>query len=164
MINNMDDLNKVLQPLIEKAMKLTEDAIFKVVSQKIVDYYNEPVFDNSLDPSESVYYNRTGRLLEELTASKIEKKGNQFSFTIGWDDDYLSFRYPGGFVKKHTSASYNKATGLQVLNWMNSSSHGGTVDGEHDFWDEALGELGNEAGILNIFKQNCKRVGIPIIN
>lgn len=69
MIRNIDDLEKVLSSRIIQAMKLTEDKIFKVISEKIIEYYNEPVFNNELDPTEPVYYQRTGQLLEELTAS-----------------------------------------------------------------------------------------------
>ena len=46
---------------------------------------------------------------------------------------------------------------------MNDHSHGGLVPGEHDYWDEALSELGGEEGIIELFKQNCIKVGIPII-
>lgn len=163
MINNMNDLNKVLQPYIEKAMKLTEDTIFEVVSQKIIDYYNEPVFANSLDPTTPSYYNRTGKLLEELAASNITKVGNEYIFTVGWDDEYLSFSYPSGFIMKKYGESYNNVTGSDVLNWMNSASHGGIIKGSHDYWDEALMEIQSSyGGIVNLFKQNCKRVGLPI--
>lgn len=163
MIRNIDDLEKVLSSRIIQAMKLTEDKIFKVISEKIIEYYNEPVFDNELDPTEPVYYQRTGQLLEELTASHIEKNGNDYSFTVGYPDSYLSFKYRGGYVRGHRNNSYNKATGLQVLKWMNDHSHGGLVSGEHDYWDDALSELGGEEGIIELFKQNCIKVGIPII-
>ena len=163
MINNINQLEKYIQPLIEQALKLTEDKIFEIVSQKIVDYYNEPVFKNPSDPSEPMYYNRTGRLLEELTASHIEKHGNEYSFTIGWNSEYLQFKYPSGFVTKKYGNVYNNVTGLDILNWINSSSHGGTVDGSHDYWDVALMEIQSlYGGVANLFKQNCKHVGIPI--
>jgi len=55
------------------------------------------------------------------------------------------------------------ATGEQVLYWFNDKSHGGRVQGEHKFWDEAIEEI-NEiyGGIPNLFKRNCKKAGIPI--
>ena len=163
MINNINGLNKVLQPYIEKALKLTEDAIVEVVSQKVTDYYSEPVFNNLSDPTIPSYYNRTGRLLEELTASHITKVGDEYMFTVGWDNEYLSFSYPSGFVTKKYGESYNNVTCLDVLNWMIFASHGGTVEGSHDYWDEALMEIQSAyGGVANLFKQNCKRVGLPI--
>lgn len=157
----MNQIEKVIHPYIQKAMILTRDRIFEVVSQKVSDYYNEEVFS---PPDEDVpdYYNRTGRLMESLSATNITQTGTSFSFRVGWDDDYLTFRYPGGFVKKGISGGYNKATGLQVLEWMDSDSHGGTVDGEHSYWTEAINELGGQAGLIDLFKSNCKKVGLPI--
>ena len=161
-IRNMNDMNKVLQPYIIKAMELTRDEIFEVVSRKVSDYYNEPVFS---PPDEDIpdVYNRTGRLMESLTASHVTTSNGIYSFRVGWDDDYLTFHYPGGFTRRGHDKSYNKATGLQVLNWFNDSSHGGTVSGSHDYWDEVILELGSEQGIIDKFKRNCKKVGIPIM-
>lgn len=156
-IQNIKDLDKVFEPYLEKAMILTRDEIFEVVSRKVSDYYNEPVFQH--DPTDVPdYYQRTGNLMESLTATHITKSGNMMEFRVGWDDDYLTFRYPKGFGK----SKYNGITGLQVLQAFNSGTHGYTVDGEHNYWDEALDELGGEQGIINRFKANCKKVGLPI--
>ena len=156
-IQNIKDLDKVFEPYLEKAMILTRDEIFEVVSRKVSDYYNEPVFQhNPTDIPD--YYQRTGNPMESLTATHISKSGNMMEFRVGWDDDYLTFRYPKGFGK----SKYNGITGLQVLQTFNSGTHGYTVDGEHNYWDEALSELGGEQGIINKFKANCKKVGLPI--
>lgn len=162
MINSMNQMEKVVTPYIRKAMELTRDRIFEVVSQKVSDYYNERVFSPP-DEDEPDFYNRTGRLMESLSATHIEQSGNTLSFRVGWDDDYLTFRYPGGFVKKGSFGSYNKATGLQVLGWMDSQSHGGTVSGEHSYWTEAINELGGQVGLMKLFKDNCKTVGLPLL-
>lgn len=160
-IQNIKDLDKVFEPYLEKAMLLTRDEIFEVVSRKVSDYYNEPVFSDP-DPTEPNYYSRTGQLMESLTATHITKSGNAMEFRVGWDDDYLTFRYPRGFTTKKYGDKYNGITGLQVLQAFNSGTHGYTVDGEHNYWDEALAELGGEQGIINRFKANCKKVGLPI--
>ena len=144
-IQNIKDLDKVFEPYLEKAMILTRDEIFEVVSRKVSDYYN-----------------RTGTLMESLTASHITKSGNSMEFRVGWDDEYLTFRYPRGFTHKTYGDAYNGITGLQVLQAFNSGTHSYTVIGEHNYWDEALEELGGEQGIINIFKANCKKVGLPI--
>ena len=95
-IQNIKDLDKVFEPYLEKAMIFTRDEIFEVVSRKVSDYYNEPVFQH--DPTDIPdYYQRTGNLMESLTATHISKSGNMMEFRVGWDDDYLTFRYPKGF-------------------------------------------------------------------
>lgn len=158
-INNMKDLENMVNKYIVKAMELTRDEIFEVVARKVSDYYSEDVFQHP-PTDEPDYYVRTGRLMESLTATHITKVGNMFEFRVGWDDEYLSFRYPQGFGK----SKYNGITGLQVLQAFDDSSHGYTVGGSHDYFQEALNELGNEQGIMNRFKANCKRVGLPITN
>lgn len=158
-INNMKDLENVVNKYIVKALELTRDEIFEVVSRKVSDYYNENVF--IYDPTdEPDFYQRTGKLMESLSASHITKNENGYEFRVGWDDDYLTFRYPKGFGKSR----YNGITGLQVLQAFDTSTHGYTVQGSHNYWTEALDELGNEFGLIERFKKNCKRVGLPITN
>ena len=95
-IQNIKDLDKVFEPYLEKAMILTRDEIFKVVSRKVSDYYNEPVF-NDPDPTEPDYFSRTGQLMDSLTATHISKNGDSMEFRVGWDDEYLTLRYQKGF-------------------------------------------------------------------
>lgn len=161
-INNMKDLENIVNKYIVKALELTRDEIFEVVYRKVSDYYNESVFVTEInpDPTEPEYYQRTGKLMESLSASHITKNGNGYEFRVGWDDDYLTFRYPKGFGKSR----YNGITGLQVLRAFDASTHGYTVQGSHNYWTEALDELGNEFGLIERFKKNCKRVGLPITN
>lgn len=158
-INNMKDLEKVVNKYIIKALELTRNEIFEVVSRKVFDYYNEEVFEH--DPRDIPdFYQRTGNLMESLSATHITSNGNGYEFRVGWDDDYLTFRYPKGFGK----SKYNGITGLQVLQAFDSGTHGYTVSGPHNYFQEALDELGGESGIINRFKTNCKRVGLNITN
>lgn len=161
MIKSMNDLNSVLQKYIIQALELTRDEIFEIVSNKIVDYYNEPVFDN-IDPTKPKYYQRTGRMLESLSSSAIMQDGDGYKFTVGFDRNYLTFHYPKGFTQSGNSDKFNDVTGLDVLQWMNDESHGGTVSGEHSYWDEAIEEIKGLGGFRAMFKRNCKKVGLPI--
>lgn len=45
---------------------------------------------------------------------------------------------------------------------MNNKSHGGTVSGEHSYWDESIEHINQLGGLNEIFKRNCKKVGLPI--
>lgn len=150
-VKNIDQLDTVIQPYIIKAMEMTRDQIFDVIWQKTNDYYNEPVFDTlrNPDPAEPEYYDRTGNLMNSLTASHVSSSGGGYYCTVGWDDDYLAFRY-------------QKVSGLQVLQSFNSAKHGLNVEGEHNYWDEAMTELGGKTGIIKLFKQNLKASGLPV--
>lgn len=158
-IQNMKDLEKVVNKYIIKALELTRDEIFEVVSRKVSDYYNEEVFEH--EPKDIPdFYQRTGNLMESLSATNITSNGNGYEFRVGWDSEYLQFHYPKGFGK----SKYNGITGLQVLQAFDSGTHGYTVSGSHNYFQEALDELGGESGIINRFKTNCKRVGLNITN
>ena len=157
-IKSLNDLSKILEPRIIKALEFTRDEIFEVVAQKVYDYYNEPVFSppNKKEPN---CYIRTYELMTSLTGSHVTKANNGYEFTVGWDDEYLAFRYPGGFGPND---KYNKVTGLEVLNWYTAKSHGGTVPGKHRYFDEAINELGGTTGIIEKFKANLQKYGVPI--
>ena len=158
-IHNMKELEKVVNKYIIKALELTRDEIFEVVSRKVSDYYNEEVFEH--EPRDIPdFYQRIGNLMESLSATHITSNGSGYEFRVGWDSEYLQFHYPKGFGK----SKYNGITGLQVLQAFDSGTHGYTVSGSHNYFQEALDELGGESGIINRFKTNCKRVGLNITN
>ena len=161
MINNTKQMNNVLQHYILKALQLTRDELFYSISNKIVDFYHEPVFDN-YNPMQPEYYKRTGHMLESLSASNIEVNQSDYKFTIGFDRDYLTFRYPRGFSINRSQNTSKAVTGFDVLQWMNNKSHGGTVSGEHSYWDESIEHINQLGGLNEIFKRNCKKVGLPI--
>lgn len=161
MIKNMKDLEKVVNKYIEKAMIMTRDEIFEVLSQKVSDYYNEEVFYNN-PQNEPRWYDRTGTLMESLTAFPVENNGNSYLFKVGWEDDYLSFTYPGNRFERH-NPPINPATGRDVLEWMNTGYHGGTVEGNHNYFDEAIEEINAKHGSIPLlFKKNLKKCGLPI--
>ena len=129
----------------------------KLFHKKVFDYYNEPVFSEP-DTTIPDVYNRTYNLMESLSASHIIENGDTYSFTVGWDREYLTFRYPKGFGK----SKYNGITGLQILQSFDSATHGYTVSGSHQFWSEAINDLGGQEGIKNKFKYNLKQCGVPV--
>lgn len=140
-VKNLDELNGLLQPLIIEAMNMTGNFIYDKLFDKINQYYDE------YDPVE---YDRTYTLLNEshsLQEAKII--GNVIEMKVGFDDDYLTFRY-------------KDATGLSVLKSMNEGYHGWKVYIGHHYWNELLDELGQEEGIIKLFKQNLKKCGVPV--
>ena len=156
-IRSMNDLTQILESRVIKALEMTRDEIFEVISKKVFDYYEEPVF-NPPDKTEPDYYNRTYKLMEGLTGSHVIKNGDTYEFTVGWDKNYLMFRYSGGTG----SSPYNAITGLEVLQQFNNKTHGYTVPGSHNYWDEAINELGGKVGITNKFMNNLRKCGVPV--
>lgn len=143
-IKSMNDLTKIFESRIQKALKMTQDEIWEVIQDHIDMYYSE------YDPKR---YTRTFKFqTESLIKTKIIKDGNGLSCTVEIDPDYLHYTYPGGY-----------ATGLGVAMEANRHSHGGVYDDDFgQFWDDAMEELGLRPGILYIMKNNLQKCGIPI--
>lgn len=161
---NYNEFEKFFNSKLQKAMELTRDEVFEVVSSKVMEYYHEPVFDNS-DPTEPKYYSRGTddmSMMESLTGGHVTKQGNNYSFTVGFDDDYLEFRYSGGFTTRRYGSKYNAITGEQVLQAFNTGTHGYTVQGSHNYWDEVLDEINSRGGLDGILKRNLIKLGVPI--
>lgn len=141
-IRSMSDLMKIIESRIQQALKMTQQEIFEVIQQHIVDYYHE--FAPHM-------YQRTLEFLNSLIKTDIIKTNGTISCTVGIDRNYLNYRYNGG------------ATGLEVATYANKHSHGGVYDDDFgQFWDEAMAELGLEPGIKYLMKKNLKKCGVPI--
>lgn len=87
----MSDLTKALDPRIKKAMELTRDEIFDMLRQKVDEYYEETPINGWGTPP----YQRTHRLEKAASKSAIDSSNGCFTFTVGFNDEYLSFQYPG---------------------------------------------------------------------
>lgn len=157
---NYSEIEKFFNSKLQQAMEITRDEVFKIVSQKVSDYYHEPVFDESDTPM----YERTYRLRNELISDPVKYDNNMYSFTVGWDDEYISYTYPGWEKRWGRGlGGINRATGDDVLTYFNTGRHGGGgFTGDHNYWDEALEEIESRGGIDNILKKNLKKLGISI--
>lgn len=153
-IVNIRQLEYEIESRLVEALNLTKEEIYNIVHKKALEYYSEPVFDDPDSTTPNVY-KRTNRLANSLRRS-VESDGNGYLLKVGWENDYLGFRYPS------FSSTGMFPSGFQVLQWFNSSSHGGIVPGSHNFWDEAINEMGGETGIIGIFKKNLRAVGLNV--
>lgn len=155
-LKNINDLNKIIEKKMQEAISLTHADISKVLQYHIDRYYSDCI------PS---VYKRTNILKEKsLVKLDIVKTSNGYSCEVGFDDDYLNYRYPDTWVDIPNSSIQNTpATGYDVLNWNNNGGwHGGTVEGDVEIWDDAIAELGGRSGILKLLKQNLQNVGLSI--
>lgn len=141
-IRSMSDLTKILESRTQQALKMTQQEIFEVIQQHIVDYYHE---------YSPCMYQRTWEFLNSLIKTEIVKSSNGISCSVEIDRDYLSRNYKGG------------ATGLDVVTYANQHSHGGVYDDDFGkFWDDAMVELGLEPGIKYLIKKNLQKCGVPV--
>lgn len=149
-IKNQKDILKVFQSRVSMALKMTRDDIFKVIQSYIVDYYNEPVFRNGTSAL-PMLYDRTYKLLNSLIKTDVVINGNTLSCTIEVDPNYLNYQYIGGI------------SGLDVWLSANEQFHGWSIEGDIRIWDDALAEIGLEAGIKYLMKTNLKKCGVDTI-
>ena len=49
-----------------------------------------------------------------------------------------------------------------MLQACNSGTHSYTVQGSHNYWDEALDEINSRGGLDGILKRNLIKLGVPI--
>lgn len=147
-IKNKKDLIKVFKIRVSKALALTQDEICKAVMQSLSNYYHEPVFNGKSVPDQ---YLRTYKFLDSIIKTEVVKLGNNFSCTVGVNDSYLNYTYPGG------------ATGQMVWEWANAETHGGTIQGNLEVWNNAIDSIGGKEGIIRLMKQNLKKCGVHVV-
>ena len=148
-IKNPNDIIKILDARVSQALRMTQDEIYKAIMKELNNYYHEPVFHGG--SSIPVIYKRLYKMLNSIVKTDIVRSGDSFNCTVGVDEGYLNYTYPGG------------ATGQEVWEWANANTHGGTIRGNLKVWDNAIDCLGGEQGIINLMKQNLKKCGVPIV-
>lgn len=141
-IKNPSDLTMVFKKRVTLALNATQDIIYKALQEKLSEYYHE------ITP---MVYDRTYKLFNSIIKTEIIATGDGFSCSVEVDPSYLDYTYKGG------------ATGLEVWNWANAKSHGGTVEGNIEVWNNTMDSLGGENGIINLMKQNLQKYGVPVI-
>lgn len=146
-IKNPNDLIKILDARVSQALKMTQTEIYKAFQESLSEYYHEPVFHGGSTPKQ---YDRLYKMLNSIVRTDIVKSGGGFSCTVEVNEAYLNYTYPGG------------ATGQEVWEWANANTHGGTVEGNLEVWNNAINNLGGEQGIINLMKQNLKKCGVPV--
>ena len=147
-IKSPDDLINIFNSLVCQALEATRDEIYKAMYASLEEYYSEPVFDGGSVPK---HYERIYKMLNSIIKTDIVRSGNSFSCTIEADPDYLGYKYSGG------------ATGQDVLEWANAKTHGGTVKGDLEVWNDVIENFGGEQGIIALIKGNLKKFGVSVL-
>ena len=145
-------LTRLLEQRVSLALKMTQQEIYERIQEKISEYYKEPVFRGG--SNQPVEYERTYKLLNSLIKTEIVSTSKGVSCKVEIDPNYLSYQYPGN--------GYSHASGQEVMEYANASSHGGTVNGDINVWDDAINDLGGRVGIDILMKANLKKCGVPV--
>lgn len=126
-INNMDDLEKALQPVLLGMVNQLADEVYETLNYFLNDYYT------GWTPQS---YQRTRDFLYSAvkTDVKIVRGKAVASVYIDYEsmDDYVS------------------ATGFQVATWANTGYHGGlSVSHKPHVWDDTMDETINNGSLLH---------------
>ena len=160
-IKDISDLTKIFEVRVSKALKATQDEIYKVIQRHINDYYHEKVFRHSNGHMSEIpkVYERTYQFLNSLIKTNIVSDRNGFGCSINIDMESLNYIQPAEVVIDMIYRGYHADTGL------NNGSYETPYDIHTlgNFWDDSIEELGGEIGIANLMKQNLIKYGVPVI-
>lgn len=142
-INNMDELAKVLQPVMVGMVGELTNRVEQTLNYFLQEYYN------SYDPKS---YRRQYDFL--VSAVKVEPKikGNTVEASVYIDTDAMD--------------NYYNATGYQVAAWANQGLHGGLETGSNTphVWDDTMDETVNNGELLKLAIEYLKKKGISVSN
>ena len=139
-INNMDDLEKALQPMLIKMVDELADRVYETLNYFLQEYY-EGWTPNS--------YQRTEDFLRSAvkTEAKPYKGGVRASVYIDYD----------------SMDNYVNATGYQVATWANQGLHGGlSVSHKPHVWDDTMDETINNGSLLDLAIQYLRSQGFSV--
>lgn len=150
-IKDFADLERIIEGCIFYALAMTVKEVYDILQAKVDAYYAE------YEPKK---YVRTERFKDSLQVTvPVKNNKGYYSATVGFEDDYLTFQYPGA----PDWDGNIPATGADVLYHFNNKLHGGTVDGKHEFWNEAMDEINTTHGsIEKLFIKHLKTPGLPV--
>lgn len=156
-IKDIRDLTKIFEIRVSKALKATQDEIYKVIQRHISDYYHEKVFkDNSAIP---VVYKRTYQFLNSLIKTNIISDGKSFGCSVKIDMEALDYLQPAEVVIDMIYRGYHADAGLNDGNYETPYD----IHTLGNFWEDSIEELGGEIGITNLMKQNLIKYGVPVV-
>ena len=136
----MNQLQKVLQPVMTKMVDQLADRVYETLNYFVNDYYTGWTPDS---------YSRTEAFLR--SAVKVD-----------------AHPYQGGvkasvYIDLDSMDDYVNATGYQVAQWANTGLHGGlSVSHKPHVWDDTLDNTINNDSLLNLAIQYLKGQGIPV--
>lgn len=140
-INNIDELEKALQPTLLKMVDVMADRVYETLNYFLQEYYN------SYDP---ISYRRQYDFL--WSAIKVEPRivRNKAVASV--------------YIDNKSMDNYYNATGLQVTEWANKGLYGGLNVGNNTphVWDDTMDATVNNGSLLNLAIEYLKSKGFSV--
>lgn len=139
-INNMNDLQKALMPIMTKIVDVTAERVYQTLNYFLDEYYKGWTPES---------YRRSFDFLRSAVKAdaKPYRNGVRASVYIDYDamDDYVN------------------ATGFQVAEWANHGLHGGLeVKHKPHVWKDTIDETINNGSLLDLAVQYLRSQGIAV--
>lgn len=139
-INNMDELEKALQPRLERMVDELAERVYETLNYFLNEYYT------GWTPNS---YSRTEAFLRSAVKTKAIPCIECVKASVYIDYDSMD--------------DYVNATGYQVAQWANTGSHGGlSVSHKPHVWDDTMDETINNGSLLNLAVQYLRSQGISV--
>lgn len=139
-INNMNDLEKALQPTLVKMVDQLADRVYQILNYFLNDYYVGWTPES---------YRRTKDFL--YSAVKVDAKPYKGGIKASVYIDYESMD------------NYVNVTGYQVATWANTGLHGGlSVSHKPHVWDDTMDKTINNGSLLQLAIQYLRSLGLSV--
>lgn len=139
-INNIQELKKVMQPMMMKMVDDMADRVYETLNYFLQDYYT------GWTPST---YKRTQDFLR--SAVKVNAKTYGDSVRAYVFIDYKSLK------------SHGEITGLQMVKWADEGLHGGiSVEHEPHVWSDTIDNTINNGALLKMAINYLKSKGFTV--
>ena len=141
-INNMNGLQKVLQPVMIKMVDELAERVYETLNYFLLDYYTGWKPDS---------YSRTKAFLRSAVKTEAHPYNGGVKAVVYIDYDSMD--------------DYVDATGYQVAEWANTGLHGGlSVSHKPRVWDDTLDHTINNGSLLRLAVQYLRSQGISVRN
>ena len=142
-INNMDELEKALQPVLMGMVNELTERVYQTLNHFLLEYYN------SYNPKS---YRRQFDFLRSAVKTKAKMSGNKVVASVYIDTDAMD--------------DYYNATGYEVASMANRGLHGGldTGSGTPHVWDDTIDETVNNGELLRLAVDYLKSKGFSVTN
>lgn len=142
-INNMDELEKALQPVLLGMVNELTERVYQTLNHFLLEYYN------SYNPKS---YRRQFDFLRSAVKVKAKMTGNKAVASVYIDTDAMD--------------DYYNATGYEVASMANRGLHGGldTGSGTPHVWDDTIDETVNNGELLRLAVDYLKSKGFSVTN
>ena len=140
MINNMNDLQKALMPVMTKMVDVMAERVYRTLNYFLDEYYK------GWTP---VSYRRTFGFLRSAVKVDAEPYRNGVRASVYIDCDAMD--------------DYVNASGFQVAEWADNGLHGGLeVNHKPHVWKDTMDKTINNGSLLDMAVQYLRSQGIAV--